>query len=73
MNSKHHHVPWYGASEELQAKLTLAALTAPISADVAITQQEISIPTEPASATTDPISTPETFCIFYSSLLFAHA
>ena len=61
MNSKHRHVPWYGASEELQAKLALAASTTPISVDVAITQQEISILTEPASATTDPISTLEPF------------
>ena len=64
MNSKHCHVLWYGTSEEVQAKLALAALTTPISVDVAITQQEISIPTEPASATTDPISTPEPFASF---------
>ena len=41
MNSKHHHVPWYGASKELQAKLALSALTAPASADVVVTQLEI--------------------------------
>ena len=68
MNSKHHHILWYGASEELQAKLALAALTAPISVDVAITQQEISILTEPASTTTDPISTPEPFVSFTAPL-----
>ena len=68
MNSKHHHVPWYGASEELQAKLVLAALTTPISADVVTTQQEISILTEPASATMDPISTLEPFASFTALL-----
>ena len=68
MNSKHRHVPWYGASEELQAKLALTAMTAPISADVAVTQQEIPIPAEPASATMDPISTPEPFASFTAPL-----
>ena len=49
MNSKHRHVLWYGASEELQAKLMLATLTTPDSSDVAVTQQELPVPTEPAS------------------------
>ena len=39
MNSKHRHVPWYGASEELQAKLTLAALTTPDVATSDVTDQ----------------------------------
>ena len=70
MNSKHHHVPWYGASEELQAKLTLAALTTPdvATSDVAVTQQELTVSTEPASATSDPTSTPEPFASFTAPL-----
>ena len=68
MSSKHRNVPWYGASEELQAKLSLAALTAPISVDVAVTQQEIPIPAEPASATMGPISTLEPFASFTAPL-----
>ena len=68
MNSKHRHVPWYGASEELQAKLTLAALTTPDSSDVAVTQQELTVSTEPASATSDPASTPEPFASFTAPL-----
>ena len=68
MNSKHHHILWYGASEELQAKLTLAALTTPDISDVAVTQQELTVPTEPASATVDPASTPEPFASFTAPL-----
>ena len=70
MNSKHHHVPWYGASEELQAKLTLAALTTPdvATSDVAVTQQELTVSTEPASATSDPTSTLEPFASFTAPL-----
>ena len=68
INSKHCDIPWYGASEELQAKLTLAALTTPDSSDVAVTQQELPIPTEPASATADPVSTPEPFASFTAPL-----
>ena len=68
MNSKHCQVLWYGASEELQAKLTLAALTTPDSLDVAVTQQELPVPTEPASATADPVSTPEPFASFTAPL-----
>ena len=64
MNSKHRHIPWYGASEELQAKLTLAALTTPDSSDVTVTQQELTVLTEPASATADPAFTSEPFASF---------
>ena len=70
MNSKHRHVPWYGASEELQAKLMLAALTTPdvATSDVAVTQQELTVSTEPASATSDPTSIPEPFASFTAPL-----
>ena len=70
INSKHRHVPWYGASEELQAKLTLAALTTPDVAnpDVAVTQQELTVLTKPASATSDPTPTPEPFASFTAPL-----
>ena len=70
MNSKHHHIPWYGASEELQAKLTLAALTTPdvATSDVTVTQQEPTVPAEPASATSDPTPTPEHFASFTAPL-----
>ena len=68
MNSKHRHVHWYGASEELQAKLVLAALATPDTTDVAVTQQELPIPTEPASATADPVSTLEPFASFTAPL-----
>ena len=68
MNSKHHNIPWYGASEELQAKLTLAALTTPASTDLAITQQEILILAMPTSATQEPTSTPKPFASFTASL-----
>ena len=57
-----------GASEELQAKLTLAALTTPDSSDVAVTQQELTISTEPASARADPASTLEPFASFTAPL-----
>ena len=45
MNSKHRHIPWYGASEKLQAKLMLAALTTPdvATSDVTVTQQELTV------------------------------
>ena len=68
MNSKHRNVPWYGASEELQAKLTLAALTTPTSTDVAVTQPEILILATPTSATQEPTSTPKPFASFTASL-----
>ena len=70
MNSKHHHVPWYRASEELQAKLTLAALTTPDVAtlDVTVTQQELTVSMEPASATSDPTPTTEPFASFTAPL-----
>ena len=70
MNNKHHHILWYGASEELQAKLMLAALTTPDVAtlEVAVTQQELTVSTEPASATSDPTPTPEPFASFTAPL-----
>ena len=70
MNSKHHHVLWYGASKELQAKLTLAALTTPdvATSDVTVTQQELTVSTEPASATLDPTPTLEPFASFTAPL-----
>ena len=70
MNSKHRHVPWYGASEELQAKLTLAALTIPdvVTSDVTVTQQELTVSAKPASATSDPTPTPEPFGSFTAPL-----
>ena len=70
MNSKHCHVPWYGASEELQAKLTLAALTTPdvVTSDVPVTQQELTVSAKPASATSDPTPTPEPFTSFTTPL-----
>ena len=59
MNSKHRHVPWYGASEEFQAKLTLTALTTPdvVTSDVTVTQQELTVLAKLASATSDPTPT----------------
>ena len=70
MNSKHRHVLWYGASEELQAKLMLAALTTPdvATSDVTVTQQELAVSMEPASATLDPTPTPEPFASFTALL-----
>ena len=70
MNSKHCHIPWYGASQELQAKLTLTALTTPdvATSDVTVTQQEPTVLAEPASATSDPTSTPEPFASFTAPL-----
>ena len=70
MNSKHRHVPWYGASEELQAKLTLAAFTTPdvATSDVTVTQQQLTVSMEPASATSDPTPTPEPFASFTAPL-----
>ena len=70
MNSKHRHVPWYGASKELQAKLMLAALTTPdvATSDVIVTQQDLIVSTEPASATSDPTPTPEPFASFTAPL-----
>ena len=70
MNSKHRHVPWYGASEELQAKLMLAALTTPdvATSDVTVTQQELTVLMEPVSATSDPTPTPEPFASFTAPL-----
>ena len=70
MNSKHCHVLWYGASEELQTKLTLAALTTPdvATSDVTVTQQELTASMEPASATSDPTPTLEPFASFTALL-----
>ena len=70
MNNKHCHILWYGASKELQAKLMLAALTTPDVAtlDVAVTQQELTVSMEPASATSDPTPTPEPFGRFTAPL-----
>ena len=70
MNSKHRHVPWYGASEELQAKMTLTALTTPdvVTLDVTVTQQELTVSVKPASATSDPTPTPEPFASFTAPL-----
>ena len=68
MNSKHHNVPWYGASEELQAKLTLAAMTTPTPTEVSVTQQEILIPATPTSASQEPTFTPKPFASFTASL-----
>ena len=63
MSSKHKKVPWYGASEELQAKLTMDAMTAPPALDVVVTQQEIPLPPaptpEPFSSFTAPLPMPE--------------
>ena len=68
MNSKHHHVPWYGASEELQAKLMLAALTTPDVAtlDVTVTQQELTI-NGTCLCYIGSYSHPVVFCKLYSS------
>ena len=70
MNSKHPHIPWYGASEDLQAKLILAALTTPdvVTSDVTVTQQELTVSVKPASATSDPTPTPELFASFTAPL-----
>ena len=70
MNSKHRHVLWYGASEELQAKLMLTALTTPDVAtlDVTVTQQELTVSAEPASVTSDPTPTREPFASFTAPL-----
>ena len=70
MNSKHRHIPWYGASEELQAKLTLTALTTPdvVTSDVTVTQQKLTVSAKPASATSDPTPTPEPFASFTAPL-----
>ena len=70
MNSKHRHVPWYGASEELQAKLTLTALTTPdvVTSDVTVTKQKLTVSAKPASATSDPTPTPEPFASFTAPL-----
>ena len=63
MSSKHKQVPWYGASEKLQAQLTMEAMMAPSASDVAVTQQEIPIPSaptpEPFSSITAPLPMPE--------------
>ena len=63
MSSKHKQVPWYGASEKLQAQLTMEAMTAPSASDVAVTQQEIPLPSaptpEPFSSFTAPLPMPE--------------
>ena len=59
MSSKHKNVPWYGASEEVQAKLTMEAMTAPPASDVVVTQQEVPLP---------PASTPEPFSSFTAPL-----
>ena len=56
MSSKHKKVPWYGASEELQTKLAMEAMTTPTSSDVAVTQEELPIPSTPASDTPAPFS-----------------
>ena len=67
MNSKHKKVPWYGASEELQAKLTLKAMTASGSEEVAVSQQEIVVPTVPIQETPAPTPTPAPFSSFTAS------
>ena len=63
MNAKHKNVPWYGASEALQAKLTLESMTAPSASDVVVTQQEIPLPistySRAFSSFTAPLPMPE--------------
>ena len=61
MSSKHKRVPWYGASEELQAKLTMEAMMTPLASDIVVTQQEVQLPPAPApfSSFTAPLPMPE--------------
>ena len=63
MSSKCKQVPWYGASEKLQAQLTMEAMTALPALDVVVMQQKIPLPSaptpEPFSSFTTPLPMPE--------------
>ena len=54
MKALHSGVPWYGASEELQAELALQALTNPDPSDVEVSQQQLV--SEVATASPEPFS-----------------
>ena len=54
MKALHLGVPWYGASEKLQAELALQALTNPDPSDVEVSQQQLV--SEVATASPKPFS-----------------
>ena len=54
MKALHSRVPWYGASEELQAELALQALTKPDPSTVEVSQQQLV--SEVATAPPEPFS-----------------